>query len=57
MYNVIINILRDKLNYEELKTNEKVKIDIHHIFKSMTTKEFYTYVTPVLKILIKALNK
>lgn len=41
MYNVIIQVLKDEGNYDESKTNEKFKIDIHCIFRAMTTRQFY----------------
>lgn len=47
MFKVIMYVLKERLNYPEEKNNEKIKIDIHDIFKSMTTKEFYENVPPV----------
>lgn len=47
MHKIIIWILKEKMNYDEEINNGKVKIDIHHIFRSMTTKEFYQNVPPV----------
>lgn len=40
-------VLKEKMNYTLETNNEKNKIDIHDIFASMSTKEFYEFVTPV----------
>ena len=49
MYYVIIQVLKEQGNYDDSKTNEKFKIDIHNIFTAMTTSQFYRNCPCVIK--------
>ena len=56
MYRVIMHVLQEQMDYKEAsRSNEKLKIDIQHIFKAMTTKTFWEEVPPVMVFSFKNL--